>query len=96
MNYLTIDSTLSEWANDHGLHLVRTYREAEVRSVDVVGPDGSRSQIWVDPPDGDGKVGVHAWDYDNRRKDVSTAAVDLRRELDRMYSLACTWVGRTP
>jgi hypothetical protein len=93
MSYELIDAAILNWTAKHGLHLYTSYRDEEVRSVDLVGSNGQRCQLWVDPPDHTGKVQVHVWDYHKRRQDCKTVISDLPRCLDEAYETAAQWVG---
>jgi hypothetical protein len=95
MNYRDIDPDLMAWAARHDLHLYTDHRDEPVRSVDVVSKGGMKVQIWVDPPDSDGIVGVHVWDYRRRRLRFMASVDSLSLALDRALASARDWL-RTP
>jgi hypothetical protein len=87
------DPAITAWAAKHTLHLYTTYRDEEVRSVELVGSDGRKCQLWIDAPDQSGNVQVHAWDYKKRREDCKGTVADLPRCLDQAYATAMKWLG---
>ena len=93
MSYETIDPTITEWAAQHGLHIFTKYRDEEVRSMDLVGPNGRKCQLWIDTPDPSGNVGVHVWDYKKRRKDFRATTIDLAQRLEDAYVTAISWLN---
>ena len=93
MNYESIDPTITGWAAKHMLHIYTTYRDEEVRSVDLVGYNGRKCQLWIDVPDQSGNVQVHVWDYEKRRENFKATVADLARCLEQAYAIAMKWVG---
>lgn len=93
MRYDEIDPIIRQWISDYRLHLHTEYKEAVVRSTDVVSSSGDKVQIWVDPPQADGPVSVHVWNYGERKQARSAASADLRPLLDRPYEDARAWLG---
>ncbi|MFN2493476.1 MAG: hypothetical protein ABR501_11405 [Pyrinomonadaceae bacterium] len=93
MSYEPIDDVILNWVARHALHLYTTHREEEVRSVDLVGTNGERCQLWVDTPDQFGNVQVHVWDYMKRRQDYETAITELPQCLETAYSTAVEWIA---
>jgi hypothetical protein len=85
MGYQKIDLILDAWARSHQLYIYRTYRDVEVRSVEVVNRDGKRFQIWIDLPDSTNRIGVHAWDYKTSRTDISASPDTLFESLEKAY-----------
>jgi len=92
MSYESIDPAVTAWAAKYGLHLYTTYRDEEVRSVDLVGSDGRKCQVWIDAPDQSGHVQVHVWDYKKRRENYKTTTADLPRALEQAYATARKWL----
>lgn len=93
MSYESIDPTITAWAAKHTLHLYTTYRDEEVRSVDLVGSNGRKCQLWIDAPDQSGTVQVHVWDHKKRREDCKATVADLTRCLENAYATAIKWLG---
>ena len=93
MNYESIDPIISAWAAKHTLHLYTTYRDEEVRSVDLIGSAGRKCQLWIDAPDQSGNVLVHVWDYKKRRQDLQTTMAELAQSLEMAYATAIGWLG---
>jgi hypothetical protein len=93
MNYESIDPIITAWAARHTLHVYTTYRDEEVRSVDLVGSDGYKCQLWIEAPDQSGSAKVHIWDYKKRREDFRTTYADLDRRLEQAYATAMKWIG---
>lgn len=88
MNFTSIDSIIEQWSRDNDLPLYTQYREAEVRSFEVVLPTGERRQIWVE---NDGKLTVSVWDYRKRRRDFAATPSNLRDQLDAALRQAKAW-----
>jgi hypothetical protein len=59
------DAVLSSWAKRHGLHVLTRYRDDEVRSIPIVGPDGRELQIWLENEFGG--YSAHASPVERRR-----------------------------
>jgi hypothetical protein len=93
MSYESIDPIISVWATTHGLHLYTSYRDEEVRSVDLVGNNGHKCQLWIDAPDQSGNVQVHVWDYKKRLEVYKSTTSDLPRSLEQAYATATRWLG---
>lgn len=89
-SYEALDATILTWVKRHSLQLLTEYKESEVRSVEVVGKNGKRFQIWISRPNG-GRVGVHVWNYKKMRKDWDVNIDDLVRPLDEALNTALTW-----
>ena len=92
MNYEVLDTVLLPWASRHGLHVYTSHRDQDVRSVDIVSPDAKRFQIWLDPPDSDGKTAVHAWDFRRRQVAFDADLRTLSEQLDRAYQQVMDWM----
>lgn len=93
MTYALIDAVITDFARSYGLHVLTSYKDEEVRSLNLVGPTGQQAQLWVDPPGPSDMVGVHAWDYRKRRLDRTVTPSDLRQALEDLRSVALTWVA---
>ncbi len=91
MSYKILDPTLERWRTKHGLHVHTTYRGEEVRSIDIVSPAGKRFQIWLDMPGSEGKIMVHVWDYQKRRREFDSDLSNLESQLERAYSEVKSW-----
>ncbi len=91
MSYEKIDSYLMQWANRNRLYLYKEYKEIQVRSVEIADKGGRRSQIWIDPPDEDGLVGVHVWNFKKKRRDFLVSVIDLDEFLDNALKIARSW-----
>jgi hypothetical protein len=88
MNYESIDPIISVWATKHNLHIYTTYRDEEVRSVDLIGSNDRKCQLWIEAPDQSGNVQVHIWDYKKRKRDYKVGANNLPRCLEDAYATA--------
>jgi len=93
MSYARVDPILNRWAADHGLTVMTSYKDYEVRSIDLVDAQGARYQLWLDPPGETGRVGVHVWDYRKRRADYEGKLEDLIQCLDEALQAASEWAG---
>ena len=92
LNDELIDPVIRAWAGRHTLHVYTSYKDEEVRSVDVVSSKGLRCQIWIDRPDERGNVKVHVWDYKKRSEKCEATASDLARCLEQAYATAMKWL----
>jgi hypothetical protein len=93
MSYEWIDEIISGWATDLRLTVYGEYKDVEVRSTDVVSSSGAKCQIWIDPPDADDRVGVHVWNYKEKRADSYVPISQLRDALKSAYGTALAWVS---
>ena len=91
MSYSQLDPILNRWAASRGLHVLTAYRDSEVRSIDLVGAKGARSQLWIQPPEETGRVTVHVWDYGTRRWDCEVDLDRLSECLDIAFETASRW-----
>ena len=92
MGYESMDALIGEWTRENGLHLATSYKDEEVRSVEVVGESGRGCQIWIDAPDSRHLVGVHVWDYKQRRRDFEVDKSLLLDALNQALTIARNWV----
>jgi hypothetical protein len=93
VSYAGIDPILDRWAAANGLTVMTSYKDYEVRSIDLVDAQGTRFQLWLDPPGETGAVGVHVWDYRKRRADYEVQLEDLAEYLDGALQTASEWAG---
>lgn len=93
MSYARIDPILDRWATANGLNVMTSYKDYEVRSIDLVDVRGTRFQVWIDPPGATGRIGVHVWDYRKRRADYEVQLEDLAECLDEALQAASDWAG---
>ncbi len=93
MSYKAIDAILDEWADAHGLLILREYKEMSVRSVEDRSERPYRYQIWVDEPDENGMIGIHAWDLrkNGKRRDLAVPRDELRNCLEKVLEAAKSW-----
>ena len=92
MGYELVDQVLEPWSSARHLHIYSEYKNESVRSIDIVGHNDSKVQIWIDPPSADGIVKVHLWDYGSRREEWSGPIIYLNTLLDGAYELATEWL----
>ena len=85
--YAELDPAITAWADHHQLQVATQYKDYEVRSVDI--PRRTLSlwrrppfQIWIDEPDSDGFVAVHAWDRERQRFERRVRADGMRAALE--------------
>lgn len=91
-NYSIIDTVISAWATKHSLTVYTEYQGEEVRSIDVVSPQGRKYQIWIDAPNGN-SLAVHAWDYKKRRKDWNASIAQLAQTLEEALQVVKAWMA---
>jgi hypothetical protein len=63
-----------------------------VRSFEVSGSDGKRSQIWIEPARWRRRVTVTVWDYANQRRDFKANVGALEGCLDEALATARSWL----
>src|SRR5947209_16462373 len=61
-SFALVDPAINEWCSTHSLHLFTDYKDYDVRSVDIVGSNGKKCQVWIDPPENE-NVTVHVCPY---------------------------------
>lgn len=93
MGYEKIDSVLYRWAGNHKLHWFTKYHDDEVRSTEIVDSKGNRFQLWVNPPNLFGRIGVNIWDYGKRRKTFMSSKSDLEDSLEEAYAKVNSWIS---
>jgi hypothetical protein len=93
MSYTLIDPIITAWTKRHGLVLFTRYQDSDVRSVDVVGINGHRFQIWIERPT-EKLVSVHAWDYKQRRQDWKIEIEKLNTSLEEAIQIVKSWETR--
>lgn len=91
MNYNEIDQEITAWVQKYSLTFYTRYQNREVRSATFVSASGRQSQIWIDQPM-DGLVGIHAWDYENRRRDWNVPAKHLYTALEEATQTVESWL----
>jgi hypothetical protein len=94
MNYVEVDKALRPWLKHHGLHLLTTHRDQEVRSIDVVDDAGARYQIWISGADDAEKVRVSAWDFKHKKKVFESSFGELDQVLEDAYSEVAEWIDQ--
>ncbi|HAB37558.1 MAG TPA: hypothetical protein DCE52_06100 [Rhodobacteraceae bacterium] len=91
MSYSIVDPILEAWADSHSLHIHTQYQDAEVRSIDIVSPQGKRFQLWIDEPSRSGDISVHIWDMKKRRQDYVATKSSFKDKLEAAYQQAQSW-----
>lgn len=91
MSYSIVDPILEDWAKIHELIIQKIFKEVEVRSIDMVSPEGKRFQIWIDEPDQAGNTGVHVWDMKKKKRDFTATKLSLKNMLEAAYQQAHSW-----
>ena len=89
-NYSTIDLAISAWVEKNNLSLFTQYQDSEVRSVEIIGDNGRKFQVWIDCPQGN-MVAVHVWDYKKMRQDWEVNMSELSCFLDNAINTARSW-----
>ena len=91
MTYNKIDPKINNWINKFDLKLLKEYKDYDVRTVEIVDKKGNKYQIWIDPPNKNEEVGIHAWDYKHKRIDRKTSIDTLEKSLDTIYGDVIKW-----
>ena len=98
--FAAIDPLLNAWAREKGVHVLTHYRDTEVRSVEIYGPDDDRGHLWLSDIDEHGTVGVHAAASDGFRTDRQSLLPELADVLSEVYDELAqhvsSWEGRNP
>lgn len=92
MSYSLIDPIISTWASKNKLKVYNKYKDIEVRSINLVSPEGLNFQIWIDQPLNN-KVSVHVWDYKKQRKDWCVHTSDLIDCLEKANATIKDWIS---
>jgi hypothetical protein len=85
MGYREIDPVLMPWALGKGVHVLMHHRDTEVRGIMIYDPSGQRRNMWIDPLDEKGRIGLHAAMFDGWKIDRTVTAAELRNALDEVY-----------
>ena len=93
MGYRLIDDQLYLWASKYGVHIYTSYKDEDVRSIDIVDPLGIGFQIWLDPPASDASTTVHVWDFKKRSKEFPAGKGALAEALEKARAQVCAWSG---
>ncbi len=91
IDYSQIDPILYSWAQKHKLHIFTIYKDAVVRSVEIVSNSANRYQIWVDALNENNEVYIHAWDYKKKRTDIKSSLSELNEKLEEIFSTVLSW-----
>ena len=98
--YAAIDPILTAWARQKGVHVLTQYRDDEIRSVRIYGPDDDEGGLYLSPIDEHGMVRVHAGARDGFRADrlvpLSELADVLTEVYDELAQHVASWEGRNP
>lgn len=89
MSFSAVDPTLKDWASRNRMPLSTRYQDADVRSFELVGPDG-RAQIWVEV---NMDITVHVGDYRKRKRVFPVDRSTLADGLDDALRVAKGWCG---
>ncbi len=96
MSYAAVDEILAPWLKRHGLHVFTLYRDAEVRSIDIVDDAGDRYQIAISEPDESERVRVFSGNLKSKRqrksREYESTMPDLERVLEEAYAQVMEWV----
>ena len=91
-SYALVDPAICQWCEAHSLILCTDYKDCDVRAVDVVGPGGTKCQVWIDPPEHDA-VTVHIWPYAPPHERLTVHIEDIAAALEHAYDLAARFVN---
>jgi hypothetical protein len=93
MGYSLIDSELNAWARNHGLQIFTKYKDADVRSTDVVASSGKKKcQIWVEPSSFFTFI-INVWDYKKRTVQIRASKLNISAKLEEAYKMAESWLN---
>ena len=91
-SFALVDPAIKQWCSRHSLQLFTDYKDYDVRSVDVVGSNGKKCQVWIDPPEQE-NVTVHVWPYAPPHERITVPVPDIFSALERAYRLASDFCG---
>ena len=89
---LEIDRLLAGCAAEHGLNVIRRYRDEEVRSITVTDDQGTNYQIWLFWAEG--RWAVHAWDFGDQKIEILANSQEAGRALERAMSEVILWIEK--
>lgn len=94
-DYSTINQILDVWELDRNLKFDREYKGYEVRSIWM----GRKVQFWVDPPDKQGNIKIHAAELNDslpgkwgQRIERLTVKSELAKSLDEVWIACRKWL----
>ncbi len=94
-SYSLVDPAIRDWCSAHSLTLYTTYKDYDVRTVDVVDwnkPAGKKCQIWIDPPK-EGMVTVNVWPYAPPHEKMTVPVENISAALEDAYVRARELLG---
>lgn len=90
MNYQLIDPIIFQWAQSHSFRISTSYKDEEVRSIDIINAKGERFQVWFDIPTKH-HVGIHVWNYKKKKESLKKEwlvnIVDLESILTEVFKI---------
>jgi len=92
MKYADLDPIIDRWAKKHSLVIYKSYKEYEVRSVDIVDKKGKRYQIWIDLLQNKNEIKVSAWDFREKKVQYDTDIKMLFDTLEKTFSYVKGWI----
>ena len=86
----SVDDLIADWAISHRLAWQRSYRNEEVRSIDLTLKDGRVAQSWLDAAT-DQMWTVHAWDRRRARFSLTVCELELKQALSNALRAVKSW-----
>ena len=78
-DFVAIDAIISEWVEKNGLSLLSSYKETQVRSVNIVDSKNMKWQLWIEPEDD--AWCIHWWNYKDTKRTLISTTNDLLKNL---------------
>ncbi len=102
MNYAALDPALQPWAQRHGLYILQSHCETEIRAITIVDDSGDTYGMNLSPPDAEGQISVtvHAayvgkpprFAGREQKQLFRCPVAQLPETLEAAYSLTETWI----
>jgi hypothetical protein len=87
MDFSEADKPFSAWAKTRNLPVSKSYKNSEVRSVNIHLPSGHKWQLWLEPQPDSGNCQIYYWDYKSSKGELTSTYIELEKSLDLAYSI---------
>jgi len=91
------DESFFAWAKSHGLKVVTSYKDYEIRSIELGYGKNTFFRIWIEPQDACGRIMIKVSDNNRihrkrRHQSFISNAETLVEQLDAAHALAKRWI----
>lgn len=84
-----LDEKLDFWVRKNSLSLNRSYKDEEVRSINIVSNSGNKYQIWIEL--NKKEIIINVWNYKNLKTEYKTILDLFTDTLDRAKDITNLW-----